>query len=81
MIDLHRAYGLSFIKDDSSVDVITFAAETWLVAKVKDQGSGRISLPHCFHYFVGVSFPFLNFKMVFKVLIRSPVLRPKFEIK
>lgn len=66
MIDLHRAYGLSFIEDDSSADVITFAAETWLVAKAKDQGSGRISLPHCFHYFVGVSFLFINFKMVFK---------------
>lgn len=66
MIDLHRAYGLSFIKDDSSADVITFAAETWLVAKAKDQGSGRISLPHCFHYFVDVSFLFINFKMVFK---------------
>lgn len=38
MIDLHRAYGLSFIEDDSSADVITFAAETWLVAKAKDQG-------------------------------------------
>lgn len=41
MIDLHRVYGLSFIKDDSSVDVITSAAETWLVVKAKDQGSGR----------------------------------------
>lgn len=59
MIDLHRAYGLSFIKDDSPVDVINFAAEPWLVAKAKDQGSGRISLPHCFHYSVGFSFPFI----------------------
>lgn len=66
MIDLHRVYGLSFIKDDSSVDIITFAAETWLVVKAKDQGSGRISLPHYFYYFVGVSFPFINFKVVFK---------------
>lgn len=68
MIDLHRAYGLSFIKDDSSADVITFSSETWLVVRVKDQGSGRISLPHCFHYFVGVSFLFINFQMIFKAL-------------